>query len=73
MLGLFGATSVPTSQGLDVTFNLYQYGGTQAAGPALGRGPWYAAAGAGALLAVCLGLLVRGRRYRRVRDGQVGE
>ncbi|RCG27302.1 DUF11 domain-containing protein [Sphaerisporangium album] len=30
--GLFGATSVPTSQGLDVTFNLYQYGGTGADG-----------------------------------------
>ncbi|MFC7645288.1 hypothetical protein ACFQX6_35115 [Streptosporangium lutulentum] len=28
--GLFGAVSVPTSQGLDVTFNSYQYGG---AGP----------------------------------------
>ncbi|MFJ6197286.1 beta strand repeat-containing protein [Micromonospora sp. NPDC092111] len=25
--GAFGAVSVPTSQGLDVTFNLYQYGG----------------------------------------------
>jgi hypothetical protein len=30
--GLFGATSVPTSQGLDVTFNSYQYGGTAADG-----------------------------------------
>jgi uncharacterized repeat protein (TIGR01451 family) len=30
--GVFGATSVPTSQGLDVTFNTYQYGGTQADG-----------------------------------------
>ncbi|MEV6984399.1 fibronectin type III domain-containing protein [Sphaerisporangium sp. NPDC051017] len=30
--GLFGATSVPTSEGLDVTFNLYQYGGTGADG-----------------------------------------
>ena len=28
--GLFGAASVPTSQGLDVTFNTYQYGGTGA-------------------------------------------
>ncbi len=30
--GLFGATSVPTSQGLDVKFNTYQYGGTAADG-----------------------------------------
>ncbi|GAA0385969.1 hypothetical protein Acor_26600 [Acrocarpospora corrugata] len=30
--GLFGATSVPTSQGLDVTFNAYQYGGGGADG-----------------------------------------
>ncbi|GAB1820096.1 DUF7927 domain-containing protein [Herbidospora sp. RD11066] len=30
--GLFGATSVPTSQGLDVTFNMYQYGGNGADG-----------------------------------------
>lgn len=30
--GVFGATSVPTSQGLDVTFNTYQYGGTAADG-----------------------------------------
>ncbi len=30
--GLFGATSVPTSQGLDVTFNLYQWGGGGADG-----------------------------------------
>ena len=30
--GVFGATSVPTSQGLDVTFNAYQYGGSQADG-----------------------------------------
>ncbi|CAO5163189.1 Staphylococcus aureus surface protein A (modular protein) [Frankia sp. AiPs1] len=30
--GLFGAASVPTSQGLDVTFNTYQYGGTHADG-----------------------------------------
>ncbi|MET8142136.1 putative Ig domain-containing protein, partial [Sphaerisporangium sp. NPDC005288] len=30
--GLFGAVSVPTSQGLDVTFNMYQYGGTGADG-----------------------------------------
>ncbi|WP_214109611.1 DUF7927 domain-containing protein [Acrocarpospora catenulata] len=30
--GLFGAISVPTSQGLDVTFNAYQYGGTGADG-----------------------------------------
>ena len=27
MGGVFGAVSVPTSQGLDVTFNTYQYGG----------------------------------------------
>ncbi|MBB5476092.1 beta strand repeat-containing protein [Micromonospora parathelypteridis] len=26
--GLFGATSVPTASGLDMTFNLYQYGNT---------------------------------------------
>jgi uncharacterized repeat protein (TIGR01451 family) len=32
--GLFGATSVPTSQGLDVTFNAYQYGGNSADGMA---------------------------------------
>ncbi|MEU4536425.1 putative Ig domain-containing protein [Streptosporangium sp. NPDC023825] len=30
--GLLGAVSVPTSQGLDVTFNTYQYGGTAADG-----------------------------------------
>ncbi|MGF7238514.1 MAG: putative Ig domain-containing protein [Frankia sp.] len=30
--GVFGATSVPTSQGLDVTFNAYQYGGGGADG-----------------------------------------
>ncbi|MEU8381746.1 hypothetical protein AB0C32_21450, partial [Streptosporangium sp. NPDC048865] len=30
--GLLGAVSVPTSQGLDVTFNTYQYGGTGADG-----------------------------------------
>ncbi|MEU0517986.1 putative Ig domain-containing protein [Streptosporangium sp. NPDC006007] len=30
--GVFGATSVPTSQGLDVTFSTYQYGGTAADG-----------------------------------------
>jgi len=30
--GLFGATSAPTSQGLDVTFNAYQYGGNNADG-----------------------------------------
>ncbi|MCW2865487.1 MAG: hypothetical protein JWP48_7195 [Actinoallomurus sp.] len=30
--GLFGATSAPTSQGLDVTFNSYQYGGNNADG-----------------------------------------
>ncbi|MBT2226559.1 S-layer family protein [Nonomuraea sp. NEAU-A123] len=30
--GLFGATSVPTSQGLDVTFNSYQYAGNAADG-----------------------------------------
>jgi hypothetical protein len=29
--GVFASTSVPTSQGLDVTFNSYQYGGTQGA------------------------------------------
>ncbi|CAO5254753.1 DUF7927 domain-containing protein [Frankia sp. AgKG'84/4] len=33
--GLFGASSVPTSQGLDITFNSYQYGGTHADGLAL--------------------------------------
>ncbi len=32
--GIFAATSVPTSQGLDVTFNLYQYGGGGADGTA---------------------------------------
>ncbi|MEV8638151.1 putative Ig domain-containing protein, partial [Streptosporangium sp. NPDC051023] len=30
--GVFGATSVPTAQGLDVTFNTYQYGGSSADG-----------------------------------------
>ena len=30
--GAFASTSVPTSQGLDVTFNSYQYGGTGADG-----------------------------------------
>ena len=30
--GVFASTSVPTSQGLDVTFNSYQYGGTAADG-----------------------------------------
>jgi hypothetical protein len=30
--GVFAATSVPTSRGLDVTFNTYQYGGTGADG-----------------------------------------
>src|ERR1700722_15151366 len=30
--GLFSATSVPTSQGIDATFNTYQYGGTLADG-----------------------------------------
>ncbi|MER5619667.1 putative Ig domain-containing protein [Streptosporangium sp. NPDC002544] len=30
--GLFGAVSVPASQGLDVTFNTYQYGGSGADG-----------------------------------------
>jgi uncharacterized repeat protein (TIGR01451 family) len=30
--GVFGAASVPTSQGLDVTFNLYQWGGGSADG-----------------------------------------
>ena len=30
--GAFSNTSVPTSQGLDVTFNSYQYGGTGADG-----------------------------------------
>jgi len=30
--GVFASTSVPTSQGLDVTFNSYQYGGTNADG-----------------------------------------
>src|SRR5580692_1324523 len=28
--GMFASTSVPTSQGLDVTFSSYQYGGTSA-------------------------------------------
>ena len=32
--GAFASTSVPTSQGLDVTFNSYQYGGTGADGMA---------------------------------------
>src|ERR1700722_15674185 len=32
--GAFSNTSVPTSQGLDVTFNSYQYGGTGADGMA---------------------------------------
>ncbi|WP_326819912.1 DUF7927 domain-containing protein [Streptosporangium sp. NBC_01756] len=32
--GVFGAVSVPTSQGLDVTFNSYQYGGGNADGMA---------------------------------------
>ncbi len=32
--GIFGATSVPTSQGLDVTFTMYQYGGGGADGMA---------------------------------------
>ena len=32
--GVFASTSVPTSQGLDVTFNSYQYGGTGADGMA---------------------------------------
>jgi large repetitive protein len=32
--GAFSSTSVPTSQGLDVTFNSYQYGGTGADGTA---------------------------------------
>ena len=32
--GIFASTSVPTSQGLDVTFNSYQYGGTGADGMA---------------------------------------
>ena len=32
--GVFANTSVPTSQGLDVTFNSYQYGGTGADGMA---------------------------------------
>ena len=32
--GLFAATSVPTSQGIDATFNTYQYGGTSADGMA---------------------------------------
>ena len=32
--GIFNSTSVPTSQGLDVTFNSYQYGGTGADGMA---------------------------------------
>ena len=30
--GVFAATSVPTSQGIDATFNTYQYGGTRADG-----------------------------------------
>ncbi len=30
--GVFAATSVPTSQGIDATFNTYQYGGTSADG-----------------------------------------
>lgn len=30
--GIFASTSVPTSQGLDITFNTYQYGGTGADG-----------------------------------------
>ncbi len=30
--GIYGATSFPTSNGLDVTFNTYQYGGTAADG-----------------------------------------
>jgi large repetitive protein len=30
--GVFAATSVPTSQGIDATFNTYQYGGTGADG-----------------------------------------
>ena len=30
--GVFSSTSVPTSQGLDVTFNSYQYGGSNADG-----------------------------------------
>ena len=30
--GVFAATSVPTSQGIDATFNTYQYGGTDADG-----------------------------------------
>jgi uncharacterized repeat protein (TIGR01451 family) len=30
--GVFASTSIPTSQGLDVTFNSYQYGGTGADG-----------------------------------------
>ena len=30
--GVFASTSVPTSQGLDVTFNSYQYGGNGADG-----------------------------------------
>ena len=29
--GVFASTSVPTSQGLDVTFNSYQYGGNNGA------------------------------------------
>src|SRR5258708_24672693 len=32
--GVLASTSVPTSQGLDVTFNSYQYGGTRADGMA---------------------------------------
>ena len=32
--GIFASTSVPTSQGLDVTFNSYQYGGNGADGMA---------------------------------------
>lgn len=30
--GIFASTSIPTSQGLDITFNSYQYGGTGADG-----------------------------------------
>ena len=36
--GVFASTSVPTSQGLDVTFNSYQYGGTGADGHGLRAG-----------------------------------
>src|SRR3984885_5466715 len=32
--GVFASTSIPTSQGLDVTFNSYQYGGSSADGVA---------------------------------------